>query len=196
MKFFQNNGVKCVIVLMIVTIVSCGLLAVLNGVLKVTDEERTARAIQKVYGTLVEYDDLGVTEEQYENSYGTVESVYLVGSDYLIKATGANGYKGGTITMWSVFTVENGTITKIGKVLVESNTKQTLMSALDANFLSVYLGADASFLNGDGAFVTGNADSNDIQNVSGGATKSSNAADNAVNAALYYVRTFVTGGND
>lgn len=196
MNFFKNNGVKCVIVLMIVTIVSCGLLAALNGVLKVTDEERTARAIKNVYGALVEYDDLGVTEEQRENLYGTVENVYLVGSDYLIKATGINGYKGGTITMWSVFTVEGGSISKIGKVLIESNEKQTLMSALDGNFLAVYTAAGEAFLNGDGVFVTDGTDPDDIKNVAGGATKSSTAADNAVNAALYYVRNFVTGGMD
>lgn len=196
MNFLKSNGFRCVLVLMIVTVVSCGLLAVLNGVLKVTDEERTARAITKVYGSLVEYDDLGVTDEQRENAYGTVESVYLVGSDYLIKATGTNGYKGGTVTMWSVFTVESGTIQAISKVLIESNTKQTLMSSLDGAFLTAYTNAGTEFLNGDGIFAATDADADDIKNVAGGATKSSTAADNAVNAALYYMRNFVTGGID
>ena len=44
--------------------------------------------------------------------------------------------------------------------------------------------------------INATAASGDIQNVTTGATKSSNAADNAVNAALYYMRNFVTGGLD
>ena len=195
MRFFKSNGFRCVLVLMVVTIVCCGLLAALRTPLYVSSEERTARIIKKIYGEIVDYDDLGVTEEQAENSYGTIDDVFLVGDEYLIKSTGGEGYKNGTITLWTVFSVREKSIAAIKQVVVESNEKQTLMSEIDAEFLAVYVNAGESFLNGDGVFAV-TAASGDIQNVTTGATKSSNAADNAVNAALYYLRNFVTGGLD
>ena len=193
MRFFKSNGFRCVLVLMVVTIVCCGLLAALRTPLYVSSEERTARIIKKIYGEIVDYDDLGVTEEQAENSYGTIDDVFLVGDEYLIKSTGGEGYKNGTITLWTVFSVREKSIAAIKQVVVESNEKQTLMSEIDAEFLAVYVNAGESFLNGVFAVT---AASGDIQNVTTGATKSSNAADNAVNAALYYMRNFVTGGLD
>ena len=62
-KFFSSIWFKCLSVLVAISVVSGGLLAVLNDVLYVSPEERTARAVKSIYGeaktpeTLLDVDD-------------------------------------------------------------------------------------------------------------------------------------------
>ena len=56
-KFFKNIWTRCIGVLLIISLISGGLLAILNDVLYVSDEERTARSVNKLYdGQEVKYD--------------------------------------------------------------------------------------------------------------------------------------------
>ena len=87
MRFFKSNGFRCVLVLMVVTIVCCGLLAALRTPLYVSSEERTARIIKKIYGEIVDYDDLGVTEEQAgKAATARLTTYFWVGDEYVIKS--------------------------------------------------------------------------------------------------------------
>ena len=49
-KVFKSLWFKCIVVLLVIAIISGGLLAILNSVFAVSDEERTKRAVKKIYG--------------------------------------------------------------------------------------------------------------------------------------------------
>jgi len=49
-KIFGSLWFKCIAVLLVISCVAGGLLAILNDVLYVSAEERSARAIKKIYG--------------------------------------------------------------------------------------------------------------------------------------------------
>ena len=53
-KFFSSVWVKCTTFLLALTVILGGSLAILNDVLYVSPEERTARAVKKIYGRVVE----------------------------------------------------------------------------------------------------------------------------------------------
>ena len=107
-KFFKSAWFKCTAVLLAIAVISGGLLALLNDVLYVSPEERTGRALQKIYDkalTSDEYDvildvDSGNTAIAYD--FGQIEKIFIVGEedeehDLLFKTTGNEGYKGGTV---------------------------------------------------------------------------------------------------
>ena len=49
-KFVKSTWFKCITVLLVISVISGGLLAALNDLLFVASEERTARAVAKIYG--------------------------------------------------------------------------------------------------------------------------------------------------
>ena len=164
------------------------ILPVLNDVLYVSPEERTARAIRKVYGVDKVFEtelDVDVDKkDKLDYGFATVNKVYIVENDLLIQTTGKNGYKNGDITVWVkvVFNEENA---EIGMVLQESFTKQTLMSKLSGDF---YEGFNKPFVDiTDNYFTSDSTSSQGTRNPVSGATYSANAACNAVNAAIKYV---------
>ena len=109
-QFFKSSAFKCILVLTCIALIAGGVLAVLNDVLYVSDEERTQQAIKKIYGQAVEYQEVTVSEEKAVNEYGTIDKVYkLSDGNYLFKSTGTEGYKGGTVTLWIVANFEGET---------------------------------------------------------------------------------------
>lgn len=182
-QFFKSQAFKCIIVLLVIALIAGGLLAILNDVLYVTDEERTMRAIEKVYGKEMQYEELSYSAEELTNDYGTISKVYLLeNGNYMVQSTGGGGYKGGTITVWTVLAYKDGAFTGIEKVVLESYEKQTLMSKLTYDVYS----AHNDEITGDVYFTTG---SDGIKVVISGATYSTNALNNAVDCALYFART-------
>lgn len=177
--------IKSVLVLFLICVVIGVLLPVLNDVLYVSPEERTSRAVKKIYGQemtfTTELDFDANKDDLIDYGFGTVNKVYIVENDLLIQTTGKNGYKNGDITVWVKVVFDNGTA-KIGKVLQESFTKQTLMSKLGASFYDGFL-VDIT----DSYFTSDSSSSTGIKNPVSGATYSANAACNAVNAAIKYV---------
>lgn len=182
-QFFKSQAFKCIIVLLVIALIAGGLLAILNDVLSVSDEERTMRAIEKVYGKEMNYEELSFTDQQLTNDYGSLSKVYLLeNGNYLVQSTGGEGYKGGTITVWVVLTFgDSGEFKGIEKVVLESYEKQTLMSKLTYDVYS----AHNDEVTGDVYFTTG---SDGIKVVISGATYSTNALNNAVDCALYFAR--------
>lgn len=191
--FFKNVWFRCISVLLLIALVSGGLLAVLNDVLYVSDEERTGRAIKKIYGEQTEYSvvldaDKNADDAVVYEKYGIIEKYFKVGSDMLFKVTGMKGYKDGTVTLWVKVADKNGKKV-IDKVILESFEKQTLMSKLDGTFYDRFL-VDVT----DGYFTSSvNAGSGEISNPVTGATKSATAAVNAVNCVIKYVNS-LSGG--
>lgn len=193
----KSDSLKCVIVLFLIMTIAGGLLAILNDVLFVSPTERLNRAVQKVYGTAVTATEI---ENEYSCDYGTIENTYYfndAGKDYLLfKSTGNQGYKNGTVTLWILVSckatpVDNNVIVKesadsLQKVVLDGYDKQTLMSALTGEFYGAYAELDIDEIK-DGKLVTVNQNDNNFTNVVSGATKSCNAANNAVNTVLLYL---------
>lgn len=194
-KIFSNVWVKCISFLLILSVLLSGVLAVLNELLYVTPEERTARAISKIYDgaqkqiekTVLDI-DAGAKAIEYE--FGKINKVYEVANengstDTLFQATGFNGFKNGTITLWIKVVNQNEKLV-IDKVVLESYDKQTLMSKLDSNYYSVfYKDITNAYMKGE-TFTTDNY-GGDFYNPISGATYSANAGNNAVNCVIAYI---------
>ncbi|MBO7344789.1 MAG: hypothetical protein J6U92_02490 [Clostridia bacterium] len=188
-NFFKSDWFRCTAVLLCLLVFFGGLLAVLNDLLFVPPEERTARAIKKIYGSVPEYAielDLDNGGTAITNDFGTISKKYLVGDDVLFRATGINGYKGGTITLWLkvVKTNENYVI---DKVILDGYEKQTLMSKFGGDYYENFLiDVTDAYENGQGVFSP-KADATGLKNPMSGATMSATAACNAVNCVITYL---------
>lgn len=185
-KLAHNVWFKCITVLLLISLISGGLLAVLNDVLAVSSEERTGRAIKKIYGEDKEYQailDSDNGDDVIVCGNGQIEEHFIVdGTDVLIRATGYEGYKGGTVTLWIKFIEKDGAII-IDKVILQSYEKQTLMSKLGDEYYNNFL----KDVTDDYFTLSGTKQAKDVNPVSG-ATKSSTAGNNAVLSAIKYLK--------
>ena len=179
-QFFKSTTLKCLLTLLCVLLVSGIFLTVMNSLLKVTDQEKFDRAINKIYGKSVTTEKVAVA--QY-NSDATIDEAYKVLDDgnYLIKATGKGGFDNGTVTCWVVVVVEKGKITGINKVVIDSNKSQSYISNINDKFLN-------GFKN-----YTGAKFDPEVGFVKTGATFSAGAICNAVNGAIDYVNSHWLG---
>ena len=188
-QFFKSETFKCLVVLLCIALVSGGLLSILNDVLYISDEERTMRAIQSIYGQEMQYEEKTPSETYEVTDVGYIENVYLLSDgNYLIKATGLHGYKDGTVTTWSVAVFENNTFKGLSSVSVADYDKQTLMGNFKDSFYNVYSSNNELIVSSDKVFSI-KEDASSIKNVLAGASKSSNAINNAVNATLSFIRS-------
>lgn len=192
-EFFKSKSFKCIVVLVCIAVISGGLLAVLNDLLYVSDDERTARAIKTIYKTEIGFTSVEINESDATNDFGSINSVFLLeDGNYLIQATGIDGYKGGTVTTWAVAEFIDGKYNGLTSVSVESYDKQTLMSAFSGNYFKVYTQKN-DIIDGGGFYSTVAGD-NVVVNVQSAATYSSKAINNAVNSTLTYIRAVLQGG--
>lgn len=185
--FFKSTAFKCILVLLCIALISGGLLSVLNDLLYVSEEEKIQRVISSLYdGKQVEFTAEEIKESDKQNAYGTINTVYsLSDGNMIINSTGSGGYKGGSVTVWTIVIMSQNKLAGIKAVSIDSYEKQTLMSQLNAKFLLTYSSNNELIANGE-YFTTSGDDI--ITSVITGATMSSNATNNAVNAALSYVR--------
>ena len=193
-NFFKSEAFKCIAVLLSIMVIAGGLLAIASQLFFVSDEERLKRAVKKVYGKDVEVTEQQLDEEFSDNEYGTIESFYTFTDDEkdygLFKSKGKQGYKNGTVTLWILFNMEGDCFEDIKKVVLGDSDKQTLMSKLTGKFYSAYEVIDIPDIESGLIVVVKDGTAEfELKNVAGGATKSSNAANNAVNAVLYYIRS-------
>ena len=190
MKFYKTVWFKCVACLLAIAVISGALLAILNNLLFVSPEMRTARAIEKIYGEKKEYTvildvDAGDAAIEYEG-VGTVNKIYEVSGDRLFCATGFKGYKNGTVVLW-VKVVSDGETYAIDKVLLETSEKQTLMSKLTGEFYENFNLTDLTETFQNGEFFSATDASAENYNPVSGATYSATAAANAVNCVIKYL---------
>lgn len=197
-EFIKSKTLRCILVLLCIALAAGALLSIMNDVLYVSDEERVARTVKSIYGqemkTTTVYDlsaEMAKPESErvmyyypgYDRSKnavenaGRIENVYLLDDgNYLVKATGTQGYKQGSVTVWCVAQFENGAFVKIRNVSVAAYDKQTLMSKFTKSVLSNNYEGTQPF-----------------DHVESGASYSSDALNNAVNAALAYAKTLEGG---
>lgn len=198
--FFKSNAFKSLAVLIAIVLVAGALLAICNDLLYISDEERLARSLSKIYGKEVTAEEVELTDEERSYTYGTVDAVYYIHDDgnYLFQTTGEGGYSNGTVTVWTIVTCTgtreegNLALTGIEKVVYDSNEGQSYIGTLTDRFYAVF--ADQDALVAEGGYFTTTAGSDDIYNIATGASGSSNAACNAVNTALACFRTVFMGG--
>lgn len=184
-QFLKSKTFAALIVLVCIALVAGGLLAILNDLLAISEEDRILAAIEGIYGQETSYTEINLPDDLKENRYGSVQNVYLLeDGNYLIKSTGINGYKNGTVTLWLVAEYADGDFLGLGKIAVAENTKQTLMGDFKVSFFEIY--ASSNVLNDNYFSVESSSDT--ITNLKSGATKTSIAVNNAVNAALYMIR--------
>lgn len=198
--FFKSNAFKSLAVLIAIVLVAGALLAICNDLLYISDDERLARSLSKIYGKEVTAEEVELTDEERSYTYGTVDAVYYIHDDgnYLFQTTGEGGYSNGTVTVWTIVTCTgtreegNLALTGIEKVVYDSNEGQSFISTLGDSFYAAFAEQDARVA--EGGYFTTTAGSDDIYNIASGASESSNAACNAVNTALACFRTVFMGG--
>lgn len=203
-KFFKSDWFKCITVLLLLSVILGGTLAFLNDLLYVSPKDRTQRAIKKIYGVEVTLKDENILldvdngGEEESNEFGSIQKIYKINDDLLFKSTGGQGYKNGTITLW-LKVVKTSDNYKIDKVVLDGYEKQTLMSKFSQSYYDKFLiDVTDSYNNGNGIFLFSPKDEdNKLQNPMTGATKSANAACNAVNTVIKYLtdNNFNVGGN-
>ncbi len=192
-RLFSSIWFRCISTLLIIVLISGGLLSVLNDLLYVSEEERTGRAIKKIYGVVENYNvvyDKSINE-LIENEFGTIDNIYEVqvsqeNSYLLFKATGYKGYKGGTISLWVSILENSEGILSIAKVILAGDEKQTLMSKLTSDFYNNFNIVDVAKAYEMDQFFTTDANQTNANPVSG-ATKSATAANNAINCVITYL---------
>lgn len=184
-QFLKSKTFSALLVLLCIALVAGGLLAILNDVLAISDSDRIKSAIENIYGESVDYTETELSEELRTNEYGEVINIYLLSDgNYLIKSMGKDGYKNGTVTLWLVAKYTEGEFVGLGSIAVAGNEKQTLMGDFKAKYFNIFTSADV--LNDNYFTVEGTGES--IKQVKSGATFTSRAVNNAVNACLYYIR--------
>lgn len=188
--FFRSVTFKCIVVLSCIAVCSGAILSLLNDLLYVSDAEILQRAINKIYNEepVIVKEEIDLSSLSTKNEYGTINVVYeMDNGHYLVNATGTGGYKNGTVTVYTAFTVENDALTGIYKIVVSDNQNQSYISNIDAAYLAKYVNSTEVVQDG-GYFTT------DSGYMVTGATQVSNATNNAVNAGLYFMRTQIFGG--
>lgn len=191
-EFFKSKTFRCIIVLLCIALVSGGLLAICNDLLSVSKDERRDRAIKSIFDENKE--SVGVyDEDENEQTYiyyvidekteekkeiGKINVVYKLteSGNYLIKATGFDGYQKGSVSIWCVAEFKDGAFSGLSTkdIKIAGNEKQTLMSKFNDSELKGYL--------------------TDGEKVTSGATYSSQAVRNAVATVRWYASTVLEGG--
>lgn len=185
MKFYKTVWFKCVACLLLIAVISGALLAILNDMLYVSPETRTARAIEKIYGEQMTYEDKTV-EKEYDGM-GKINKIYEISNgDLLFQTTGYKGYKNGTITLW-IKVVNSEEIYSIDRIVLQSAEKQTLMSKLTGDFYENFNLADITEEYESRNFFSATEKSAKNYNPVSGASFSAQAAANAVNCVIKYL---------
>ena len=199
MNVLKSTWFKCITCLLLIAVISGALLSVLNDVLYVSPEMRTARAIENIYGekkiyyVILDTDEMTVGGNEDKNlpieydGVGRINKIYEIDNgDMLFQATGYHGYKNGTITLW-IKAAKNGEVYSIDKVLLETSEKQTLMSKLTGDYYDKFKLNDITEAYKAGNFFSATEKDAENYNPVSGATYSATAAANAVNCVIKYL---------
>ena len=188
-----NPSFMTVLVLVIIALCSGAILAVVNDVCYVSEEEKNNRALAKVY------ESKSFTTKEINTEFAgrpcaddsantdTIKGVWQAeDGTYVLKARGNGGYSNGWVEVMVALSAdpENAKNILIKNVALSDNEGQSFIGNVNAAFLAQFKKslADDFMLNkestGEGTY---------IDPVSG-TSKSSRAIKNAVNIALYYAR--------
>ena len=142
-EFFKSTAFKCIAVLLSIMLICGVLLTLCNALLYVSTEERTARAIAKVFpGEQVSYEEVRADEidDGAANSANyAITQVFEMKEtregQYLLNVTGKNGYKSGTVTCWvlvktAMDNAGNRQFTGVDRLVVTDNEKQSFIGKI------------------------------------------------------------------
>ena len=172
---FWKSVCKSLIVMVMIIVVCGGLLAIVNDLCKVTDEERIQRAIDKIYDTDVKLDDTIDVSNYNENlDIAEIKACYkLNNGDYLVRTTGKKGYSNGSVTLYVSISIEDD-VAKVNITVMDDYKGQTLMSKLNDLY---------------NKFIGKTADDDLSSIIETGATYSSVAVQNAIKGSLLFVES-------
>ena len=183
-----NPSVIAVIVLLAIALVSGLLLSVLNDILYISDEERTARDLSKVYQS-ESFTQLTIDENfKSKDEYGEIVYVYQAADGaYVIKTIGTMGYKGKSEI---VMAIKDNTIVNM---IVSSFGGDDRTTTIKDKYLAQYYGMEVT---DDLVFVMnptgGSGEVNVFAGASSNYTKTSICA--AANMSVYYYNNVLKGG--
>ena len=193
-EFFKSTSFKCIAALLAILLVCGVFLTIAYGFLEVTDEERFARAINKIYGQTVNTEQINLEGVKTDFDTATVSEAYKVTDDgnYLIKVAGKQGF-GGSVICWVVVEMNdagNG-IDGIKKVTIDSAPGESYLSNISQDELDrlaslavygeeLHGGWDPSNTPGKDYFPTG-------------ASRTMWAVSNAINGAMDFVAAYALG---
>lgn len=183
-----NPSVIAVIVLLAIALVSGLLLSVLNDILYISDEERTARDLSKVYQS-ESFTQLTIDENfKSKDEYGEIVYVYQAADGaYVIKTIGMMGYKGKSEI---VMAIKGNTIVNM---IVSSFGGDDKTTTIKDKYLAQYYGMEVT---DDLVFVMNPTGGSGEVDVSAGAsskyTMTSICA--AANMSVYYYNNVLKGG--
>lgn len=207
--FLRSNSFRCIVVLLVITIVCGAILALCNDLFFVSDREMFERSMTKIYdGDASQLVDL-IPDDAEEITYTTYDCEAVIldahkspdGKTWLVQSKGNKcGYQNGSVTLWLNMSVENGQLTAINKIIVDSyDSSQTLIGSISETYLAQYSSEQyRDVVTGGGHFsnvkmsAEETTDANEI--VAAGATYTSKAVNAAVNGAMDYVREFAKEG--
>ena len=207
--FLRSNSFRCIVVLLVITIVCGAILALCNDLFFVSDREMFERSMTKIYdGDASQLVDL-IPDDAEEITYTTYDCEAVIldahkspdGKTWLVQSKGNKcGYQNGSVTLWLNMSVENGQLTAINKIIVDSyDSSQTLIGSISETYLAQYSSEQYhDVVTGGGHFsnvkmsAEETTDANEI--VAAGATYTSKAVNAAVNGAMDYVREFAKEG--
>lgn len=118
-EFFKSTAFKCIAVLLSIVLICGILLTFCNALFFVSDEERAARAVAKVFpGEEVTFETDDVNAKYSQASGYTVNGAYTMTGEhqgeYLVEVVGKGGYKSGTVTCWILASAVAGDVANPG----------------------------------------------------------------------------------
>jgi hypothetical protein len=184
-QFFKSTAFKCIAVLLAIVIICGVFLTICNSLFYVSDKERLDRAIAKLYGESVEYNELDV-DSNVSVTGSKVNSVYEITTyegNYLLSVTGEGGYSGGTVTCWVVVEVKDGAVSGVKKASIASNVNQSYISKIKASDIQAVIDKQD-----ESGFTTYNTNG-----IKTGASFSMGAIAASINGAVDYVNAEFCG---
>ena len=198
-QFFKSTAFKCVVTLLCVLLISGIFLTLMNGLLAVSEEERFQRDLAKIYGSYVETKEIDISNETTTFDNASIVVAYTVSDgNYLIKATGKQGY-GGDVTCWVVVNMskDGKAIEGVGNVVVGSDPNDAKGESFLSNITSSHLSEFSKITYTDGfVYELGFKNDSETQGdnyIATGASKTMRAISNAVNGAINYVKVHALG---
>lgn len=186
-----NPSVLAVLVLVVIALVSGGVLAILNDLLYVSDEERTNRSLNKVYAS-ESFTEMTIDSAYASNpQYG--EMVYLykaADGTIIISARGLKGWKGNSEIVMAVSTEG-----KIVNMIVSTYGGDDKTTSISGAYLAKYSGMQVTE---DLVFTTSPSGAAGEVDVSTGATATHTMSSicSAANMAVYYLNNSGILGGD
>lgn len=189
MKLFNKTAIKSLVVLLCIAICCGGLIAVVNDLYGISDEQRAAKALKVIYdgsNTPLKI-DVDSNFNKHENGAEILE-VYTVDEEdlYILKIKGAKGYSGNT----ELFMRVNIKTSKLEKIVISTFGGDDRTGPVSQDFINThFVGADitsASYTVGSLSGKTPLIGATLLPRT--GATNTTYSVASSINAGLDYLR--------